>query len=120
MKIRILVTVLLTMAICAMATLPRLVRLRWNPNSESDLAGYRIRYGPVSGEWNTEVDVGLATNCVLTVTNRPTFVHVIAYSSSGLQSDPSSEVKIDWPEPPAGFSASVTVVFTITNTVPVP
>lgn len=114
----------LAVALCAFgltlisAELPRReVRVRWDANKETDLAGYRIRAGTNSGKWQREVDVGLATTNRLTITNRPTFLHVIAYNTNGLESDPSSELKIDWPAAPAGVSFEVSVVIVTTNTV---
>ena len=37
------------------------VALKWNSNSEMDLAGYRVYYGTSSGHYNSVVDLGKAT-----------------------------------------------------------
>lgn len=37
------------------------VQLAWDPNSEPDLAGYRIHYGTASGSYSVHVDVGNVT-----------------------------------------------------------
>jgi len=41
------------------------VQLAWDPNSEPDLAGYRISYGTVSGIYTTTLDVGNTTSCTV-------------------------------------------------------
>lgn len=38
------------------------VTLAWNPNSESDLAGYKIYYGNSSRNYGSNVDVGNLTS----------------------------------------------------------
>lgn len=109
------------------ADLPRRdVRVRWDANKEGDLAGYRLRVstntmtGTNSSRWTKEFDFGLSTTNKITVTNRPTFLHVIAYNTAGLESDPSNEVKVDWPAAPVGVSVEVTVVIVATNTITFP
>ena len=37
------------------------VTLEWNPNSDTDLAGYRIYYGTESGVYTETIDVGNVT-----------------------------------------------------------
>src|SRR5713101_5658964 len=43
------------------------VRLAWDMNTESDLAGYRIHYGTSSGRYTSSTDVGLVN--VISVSN---------------------------------------------------
>ncbi len=79
------------------------IRISWNPNSESDLAGYRIYYGTSSKSYSGIVDVGNETIFTLTgLTSGTTyFIAVTAYDTSFNQSGYSNEVSgiaID-PEP---------------------
>lgn len=37
------------------------VRISWSPNSESDLAGYKVYYGTASGSYSKVVNTGLST-----------------------------------------------------------
>ena len=40
--------------------------LEWDPNSEPDLAGYKLHYGLASGSYTSVVDVGNQTSYILT------------------------------------------------------
>ncbi len=70
------------------------IGLTWLPNTEPDLAGYRVYYGTVSGYYPNVIDVGNHTS--VTVSNlelgvRYYFV-VTAYDRAGNESLPSEEV----------------------------
>lgn len=78
------------------------VTLAWDPNPESDLAGYKIHYGLASGQYNTTIDVG---NVIKVTVNdldygKQYFFVATAYNTAGLESDPSNEVSY-MPELPA-------------------
>ncbi|MBN1836333.1 MAG: fibronectin type III domain-containing protein [Spirochaetales bacterium] len=68
--------------------------LEWDPNCESDLAGYRLYYGESSGSYTASVDVGNCTSCTLTdlVAGRIYYIAATAYNESGLESGYSNEV----------------------------
>lgn len=70
------------------------VTLAWDPNTEADLAGYRIHLGTASEAYNTVIDVGNQTNFTVTNLNRGTtyFFSVTAYNTQGYESDYSNEV----------------------------
>lgn len=70
------------------------VTVAWDPNSETNLAGYKLYYGPASRAYTNAVDVGNATtfsipNLIEGVTY---YFAVTAYNTSGAESDFSSEV----------------------------
>lgn len=71
-------------------------RFQWDPNSESDLAGYKLHFG-VKGEAATEyLDVGLATSAAISGLNPDKsydFV-VTAYNTSGLDGSTSNVVTV--------------------------
>lgn len=72
-------------------------RLKWNPNSEPDLAGYRIYRGSTSGAYEESRDVGLTTEYVWDglPTDEDSFFAVTAYRMEGtwqVESDFSNEV----------------------------
>ncbi len=67
--------------------------LDWAPNTEPDLAGYRVYHGTASGSYGPAVDVGLATT--YTISNLRAGTHyftVTAYDSSGNESARAVEV----------------------------
>ena len=69
-------------------------KLAWDPNAESDLAGYKVYYGTASGTYGTPINVGNVTTYTLTgLTNAQTyFIAVTAYDTSGQESGYSDEV----------------------------
>jgi Fibronectin type III domain len=71
------------------------VTLAWNPNSESNLAGYRIQYGTAPGIHPTTHDAGNQTTYTVSGLGPGTYYFVVlAYNASGLQSPPSNEVSV--------------------------
>ena len=73
------------------------VTLSWNPNSESDLAGYRVYAGTVSGSYGNPVDMGNVTTFQIVNLSPGQTYHfaVTAYDSSGNESGFSNEASIN-------------------------
>lgn len=71
------------------------VKLSWNPNSESDLAGYKVYWGTASGSYSKSVDVDNETSYT-TITGLSHeveyFFAVTAYDLTGNESGYSNEV----------------------------
>ena len=70
------------------------IRLAWDPNTETDLAGYMVYYGTASTTYETSIDVGNVTTYTLTgLTEGQTyFIAVTAYDTADQESDSSDEV----------------------------
>ncbi len=69
------------------------VRVRWEANTESDLAGYRIHYGGARRAYVKHIDVRSATSIVFKLDDDGTyFLAVTAYDSAGNESYYSDEV----------------------------
>lgn len=70
------------------------VRLGWDPNTESDLAGYRMYVGTASRSYTTNYNLGLVTT--LSITNlafdTTYYFAVTAVNAGGLESVYSNEV----------------------------
>jgi len=68
----------------------------WLPNSEPDLAGYRIYWGTASGDYDNVVDVELQTEWVLNnlLEGVKYYSAVTAYDKAGNESDYSDEVSL--------------------------
>ena len=73
----------------------------WNPNSEPDVAGYRIYYGTPPGKFTEMVDVGNVTLATITgLTQGKTYqFFATCYNTAGLESVPSNVVELTIPEP---------------------
>jgi hypothetical protein len=73
------------------------VTVAWNANTEPDVTGYTVSWGPRPGFYNASADAGSATQFTmggLAVDQRYYFV-VQAYNADGLRSLPSNEVSND-------------------------
>jgi hypothetical protein len=70
------------------------INLAWDPNTESDLAGYRVYYGIASGTYGTPADVGNVTAYTLNgLTPGVTYyIAVTAYDTAANESGYSNEV----------------------------
>ncbi|HTG45676.1 MAG TPA: fibronectin type III domain-containing protein, partial [Verrucomicrobiae bacterium] len=69
------------------------VTLAWDANTEPDLAGYFIYYGPINST-PQRIDVGLVTSTTINnLTPDITYVfYATAYNTAGLESDPSQKI----------------------------
>ena len=83
------------------------VTLAWDPNTEPELAGYKIYYGLLSDQYSSSVDVGNQTS--YTLSNLPDgktyYMAATAYDREGYESDFSNEVVFNAP-PPCTYSVS--------------
>ena len=85
------------------------VTASWNPNPESNIAGYKISYGTQSGVYTTVVDVGNITSWPVTLAGPQRYYFAVqAYNTSNLLSPYSAEVFFDAPAAPALTSLSPT------------
>ena len=97
------------------------LRFAWDPNTEADLAGYRIHYGKEPGVYTDAVDVGNPATidgrveAAITVPYGNKYFSCTAYTVDGAESDYSNEVMaVTPPDKPVNFnvvSASVTYYF---------
>ena len=70
------------------------VTLAWDPNAETDLAGYNTYWGSQSGNYTNKVNVGkVTTNTVSGLVAGVTYYFAVtAYNTSALESDFSNEI----------------------------
>ena len=98
------------------------VTLEWDPNSEPDIAGYKIYYGLESGNYTTTINVGNFTTCVISDldSGQTYYFAATAYNNDGYESDYSNEVSYTVPsgnQPPvanAGSDQTVAEEVTVT------
>jgi len=91
--------------------------LQWAANQESDLAGYRVYHGIVSGNYGSSQDVGKTTSYqyVNLESNKTHYFSVTAYDASGNESLPSPEVSKSITAPTASVSVSISGAGTVTS-----
>jgi len=79
------------------------VTLKWNPNSEADLAGYKVFYKPfgtATYNYTSPAWTGTETTCTVTVPGDGEFV-ARAFDQAGNESADSNTAKLDMaPTPP--------------------
>jgi hypothetical protein len=71
------------------------VSLAWSSGPEADIAGYRLRYGTTPGTPTVEIDSrGLTVSSVSGLDpGTPYYFSIVAYDTSGNESDPSPEIE---------------------------
>jgi hypothetical protein len=75
------------------------VTLAWDPDTDPNLAGYRLYYGTADGVFTHEVEVGTSTTVSVSnlVDGQTYFFVVTAYNASAVESAPSNEVSYTVP-----------------------
>jgi len=70
------------------------VTLAWNPDTGTNIAGYKLYYGVASRTYTNSINVGNATNATVPglVGGTVYYFAATAYDTSGMESDYSSEV----------------------------
>ena len=113
-KIMLIVIIMLLPAIAFAAT----IQVNWNPNTEPDLAGYKIYYGTASGVYGDPIDVGNVTGHVMEITPQhgaTYYFALTAYDTSGNESGYSAEATCFIPdgvkpEKPTGLRAIIQAI----------
>ena len=93
--------ILLSTLLLSQFALAAQIKLAWDANTESDLAGYKVYYGTSSKSYAGSVDAGNVTTFTLTgLTQGQTYYIVVtAYNTSSNESGYSSEASGDATEP---------------------
>jgi len=113
--------VMLAMIVLMMVAAPAIAKdagFSWIPNTEADLAGYKIHYGNTSGQYTEFVDCGMPdigtdgrVGFVLKdVPDGNTFYVATAYDVGGNESDFSNEVSDDAPPAAPGDLVKTVIV----------
>jgi len=112
-----LLTILAILAIAGIAQAAT-INVSWNPNTEPDLAGYRLYVGEASGQYGEPVDVGNVTGHVMEITPQhgaTYYFALTAYDTSGNESGYSAEATCFIPdgvkpEKPTGLRAIIQAI----------
>lgn len=89
----------------AMTVIAKGVTLEWNPNPESDIAGYKVHYGTDKLHFSNIQDVGKTTSHPLTdLTQSTTYYFAVqAYNTEGLHSGLSDPIIYTTPRADSGL-----------------
>ena len=98
---RAALTILIILRVLVQTAEAATITLAWNPNTESDLAGYLLSYGTASGLYTITLDVGNVASYQFSEPNPASryYLAVRAYNASGAVSPYSNEV-VTTPNPP--------------------
>ena len=101
-------TTVLAIVLLAAASHAAQVKLAWDPNTEANLAGYKVSYGTASGTYSTVVDVGKVTTYTIAnlADSKTYYFAAVAYNTSGASSGYSNQVTFTTPAPTANGSPS--------------
>jgi hypothetical protein len=75
------------------------IELEWDPNTEPELAGYKIHWGTSSGNYTASKDVGKTTTCTLTGLDegKTYYFAATAYDASSNESGYSNQISYTVP-----------------------
>jgi hypothetical protein len=68
------------------------INLAWDPNTETDLAGYTVHYGTTSARYTTNKDVASTTTTITNLADGTFYFAVTARNTSSQESSYSNEV----------------------------
>ncbi len=91
------------------------LRVSWASNIESDLAGYRLRFGTQSGVYTTEETLPATANNYISDIFEPGLIYyfsLLAFDLSGNVSAPSAEVSARMPSTP-GLLPNIVSIFNL-------
>ena len=93
-KAIIRIIVLLFICVYSNTALSAEIKLKWNPNTEVDIAGYKVHYGSAHRNYEQTLDTGITTAAyVISGLSAGTYyVAITAYDSSGNESGYSYEL----------------------------
>ena len=105
MRIKRLYTLLFFAVFLSTIGSAQTIILRWNANTEPNLAGYRIYYGQASHSYTNRITVGkqISYEFEKRQFEGRKYMALTAYDSSGMESTLSEEIVIEFPVLPAPF-----------------
>jgi hypothetical protein len=93
------IVVCVMMGVIASSALAAQATLAWDPNTEADLAGYKVHYGTASGTYTVQADVHNVTTYVVTglTAGQTYYFAVTAYNAANNESGYSNELSYSVP-----------------------
>ena len=89
--------------------------LRWNANSEEDVAGYRVHYGTSSGQYGLTANVGNQTSYDLSnlylYEDEVYFIAITAYDCAGNESELPEELYVSLDEGVPAFADNCPAIY---------
>ncbi len=112
LAVALLSSLFLPMALHAADVPARSVSLAWNPNPESNVAGYKVRFGTARGVYSQVIDAGRETSAALPqmILGSTYYMAVSAYNMAGEEGPASAEFVVTpaLPQPVESTTFSLT------------
>src|SRR4051812_35892339 len=93
-------TLVVLVTLVARAAHAQSISLQWDPNTESDVAGYWVYVGNSPGSYSSTIDVGSVTSYTFAGAGQRSCFAIAAYAPGPLVGDKSFEVCTEGNQPP--------------------
>lgn len=87
------------------------VKLQWDPSPSSNVVGYAVYYGTVSGDYTARADAGAQTTVSISglIESTTYYFVAVAYTDYGVESLPSNELAYTVPGDPDNPGSSIKI-----------
>lgn len=102
----------MTLTMMACGTEKVSITLQWDPSPSSNVLGYAVYYGTISGEYTARVDAGSQTTVSIggLIESTTYYFVAVAYTDYGVESLPSNELAYTVPKIPTTPGSTIRIL----------